>query len=84
MGLIKKDTTAVRTEPIEIKNSEVNTNNYGDSRDTKTKQIQAQGCWQAACQSSVLQMFCQNFEEYRSKVKELAEDGLMFIQEKSN
>jgi hypothetical protein len=85
MGLIKQGSTAVSNisnykESVEVKETIQNTE---DTRDTKTKQIQAQGIIQAALQSPVLQLFATDFNNYMELVEKAAVRSLKFVQENS-
>jgi hypothetical protein len=51
--------------------------------DLKSRQIQAQGCWQAAASNPGLIGYAADIEAFKEVVRTLAEDGLKFIQEKT-
>jgi len=47
----------------------------------KTRQIQRQGCWQAAASNPNLIGYAADLEALKQVVRELAEDGIRFINE---
>ena len=53
------------------------------SSDLKTKQIQAQGVWQSAASNPALIGYASDIEAFKKVVREIAEDGLAFIAEKT-
>ena len=89
MGLVKdtgntvtspSNTVSIKNEPTHSNDSWANAQDViEDQRDTKTKQIQAQGVIQAAVQAPVLQMWCTDYEQWWAKVEETAKRELEFI-----
>jgi hypothetical protein len=51
--------------------------------DLKSRQIQAQGCWQAVASNPGLLGYAADVEALKVVIRELAEDGLAFIAEKT-
>jgi hypothetical protein len=51
--------------------------------DLKTRQIQAQGVWQSAASNPALIGYASDIEAFKKVVREIAEDGLAFISEKT-
>jgi hypothetical protein len=51
--------------------------------DLKTKQIQAQGCWQAAASNPALLGYAADVEALKEVVRTLADDGLAYIAERT-
>jgi hypothetical protein len=51
--------------------------------DLKSRQIQAQGCWQAAASNPALLGYAADVEALKEVVRTLADDGLAYIAERT-
>ena len=51
--------------------------------DLKSRQIQAQGCWQAAASNPALLGYAADVEALKEVVRSLADDGLAYIAERT-
>lgn len=88
MGLIKDGSSAVpqpHNSPVivEADYKQVEQKVYQLITDPKSKRILIQGVIQAAVQSSVLQMFVTNPEEYWFQVEALAKKMIKFVEDNS-
>lgn len=71
--------TATTTE-ADVKAAKISTN---PPLDLKSRQIQAQGCWQAAASNPALLGYAADIEALKEVVRALADDGLAYIAERT-
>jgi hypothetical protein len=88
MGMISRNTEAIKgmASVITATNEEVKAAVKVETRpplDLKSRQIQAQGCWQAAASNPALLGYAADVEALKEVVRTLADDGLAYIAERT-
>lgn len=84
MGMISRNTTVsnVTTATDEQVKAAVKIDTK-PPLDLKSRQIQAQGCWQAAASNPALLGYAADVEALKEVVRTLADDGLAYIAERT-
>ena len=88
MGMIQRNVGAIQSQMnvTTATDEEVKAAVKIDTRpplDLKSRQIQAQGCWQAAASNPALLGYAADVEALKEVVRTLADDGLAYIAERT-